>query len=811
MDIRLSDGDRIGQPSGKAGKAATTPTGKAPAQPPAGKAAARPMAPVPRQAAAAPTAQQRPQATAQRTQAAPQPRAAQPTRAAQPAGRTQQPRPRAELRAEPRIDPREAPRYQSYDDLLPDGRGGGGDDGGGRGKRRKAPPPPKRGRGRAEKPRRKRRTGPLWLFLGLLKWLTAFAFLGIVAAGAVVVYYGAQLPSANTWAVPERPPNIKILAADGQLISNRGKSGGEAISIQELPYYVPAAVIAIEDKRFMSHIGIDPIGVASALVSIATHHGLRGASTITQQLAKNLFLTRDQTIGRKVQEALLALWLERNYTKQQILELYLNRVDFGHQKIGIEAAAQYYFGHSARNLTLSEAATLAGSLKAPSVLNPKGKPELVSARQHIVLQAMADEGYISQDEAKAAAINPDTAIATTVQGSEAYVADWVEGLVQSYIGDIQQDVVVQTTIDWDLQKQAEFDVREMVAKNGKARHFSQGALVAMSPDGEIRAMVGGIDYNKSQYNRAITARRQSGSAFKPMVYLTALEHGYTPDTIVDDAPFTYDGWSPQNDNGKYAGQIPLRTALAYSLNTVAARLAVDVGPEAIVDTAMRMGISSPLQPVPSIALGTQGVSLLELVQAYAPFANGGNSVIANPIAKISTPDGRVLYQSEPPAPTQVVAPDKLGMMNNMLSTVVDIGTGKGAQLPGWEIAGKTGTSQKGRDALFIGYSAHMVTGVWLGNDNDAPTTLTGGSLPASIWTEFMRAAHKGVAPEPLPGTYTPSPEDLQAEQELAAQQGQVPGDYVPADQQGPGLPSPQQAAPARSKNLGDLINSLFGN
>jgi len=774
MDIKLSDGDRIGKPSGKSNKAAA-PSGKASA--PAGKAPPRQPAQPGIKARTVPPAK--------------------------PAPRT---------RSDLRIDPRENPNYQSYDDLIPDGRGGwDGDDGQDRRGTRK--PAPKRGRAAAEKPKKKRRrSGPLWLFLSLLKWLLLFGFLGAVAVGAIVVYYGAQLPSSNTWAVPERAPNIKILAADGQLISNRGKSGGEAVSLQELPYYVPAAVISIEDKRFMTHMGIDPMGVAAAVVGQITRHGVRGGSTITQQLAKNLFLTRDQTLGRKVQEALLALWLERTYSKQQILELYLNRVDFGHQKVGIEAAAQYYFGHSARNLTLGEAATLAGSLKAPSNLNPKGADQqAVSDRQHTVLQAMADEGYITQDEAKAAAIDPSTPIATTVQGSESYVADWVEGLVASYIGDIKQDVVVQTTIDWDLQKAAEFDVREMVAKNGKARHFTQGALVAMDPNGDIKAMVGGIDYEKSQYNRAITAKRQSGSAFKPMVYLTALEHGYTPDTIVDDDPFTYDGWSPQNDNGKYAGQIPLRTALAYSLNTVAARISVDVGPQAIVDTAMRMGISSPLQAVPSIALGTQGVSLLELTQAYAPFANGGYSVIANPIAKISSAsDGKVLYQNIPPTPTEVVAPDKLGMMNNMLSTVVDIGTGKGAQLPGWQIAGKTGTSQKGRDALFVGYSSHMVTGVWLGNDNDAPTTLTGGSLPASIWTEFMQAAHKGVAPAALPGSYEPSAEDLQAEQDLAAQQGQVQGDYVPSDQQGPGFEQQQQQVRQRSKNLGDLINSLFG-
>ena len=402
--------------------------------------------------------------------------------------------------------------------------------------------------------------------------------------------------------------------------------------------------MAIEDRRFYDHFGVDPIGILRALINNTAEGRITaGGSTITQQLAKNLFLTPDQNIGRKVQEALLALWLEQNYTKEDILELYLNRVFFGHNSTGIEAAAQTYFGKSARNLSLGEAAVLAGSLKAPSAYNAKNDPEGAARRARIVLQQMAEEGYISAAEAKAAAIDPNQRIRTKVTGAESYVADWVESLMTAYLGDINEDVIVSTTIDWDLQKHAEFVVKEAVATEGEEKGFSQGALVAMDVDGTVRALVGGTDYAQSQYNRAVTSRRQPGSAFKPFVYLAAMEKGYTPETVADDAPFDYNGWSPENATGKYLGPVTLRNALAYSLNTVSGRLAIDVGPEKVVEAAMRLGISSPMLAVPSIALGTSEVSLLELTAAYAPFANGGIGVIANVITRIETAGGKVLY------------------------------------------------------------------------------------------------------------------------------------------------------------------------
>ncbi|WP_108461864.1 transglycosylase domain-containing protein [Devosia naphthalenivorans] len=621
---------------------------------------------------------------------------------------------------------------------------------GGKAPKGKAPKPPRRGKAKPAAKRKRSRSGGF--LMGLLWWGFVACLWGGIAVIGIVVYYGAQLPSSNTWAIPDRPPNIQILASDGSLISNRGVTGGEAITYRELPYYVPAAIIASEDRRFMSHFGVDPIGLAAVAVeSIQAGDVTRGASTITQQVAKNLFLTPDQTLGRKVQEAILAVWLEQNYTKEEILELYMNRVYFGSGATGIEAAAQTYFGVSARNLSLGQAAMLAGILPAPSAYNPKNNSERAIERQRLSLNAMAEEGYITREEAAAAQIDPSQTVRTRIAGSESYVADWVESLMTAYLGEIKSDVVVQTTIDWKMQKDAEFIVKEMVASEGPKRGFKQGALVAMDVDGTVRAMVGGVDYQASQYNRAVTAKRQPGSTFKPFVYMAAMEKGYTPETLAEDAQFEYKGWSPRNASGKYAGTVTLRQGLAYSLNTISARLAIDVTPEAVVDVATRMGISSQLTPVPSIALGTQEVNLLELTSAYAPFANGGMGVIPNVITSIKSKDGDLLYEASDAGPGRVVAPNILAMMNDMLTTAVEVGTGKGANLGGWEFAGKTGTSQNARDALFVGYTSAMVTGVWLGNDNDTKTTLSGGNVPAAIWSQFMTKAHEGKQIASIPG------------------------------------------------------------
>ena len=660
-------------------------------------------------------------------------------------------------------------------------------------------------RGRRPKPKKtsgRRQRKPLTfgrIIWKLFTWLLVLGIWAGIAVAGVIGYFAMQMPASTSWAIPERPANIRIVAANGQLMSNRGKTGGEAISLREMPYYVPAAFVSIEDRRFYEHFGIDLIGLASvALESVRAGEVTRGASTLTQQLAKNLFLTRDQTLERKAQEAMLALWLEQNYSKDEILELYLNRVFFGHNATGIEAASQTYFGKSARNLSLGEAALLAGTVQRPSTVNPKTNPEAAAARARLVLQSMAKEGYISDAEAKAAAIDPNQRIRTKVTGSESYVADWVETLMQAYIGDVTEDVIVSTTINWDLQKQAENIVRTAVETHGKEKGFSQGALVAMDVDGTVRALVGGIDYAQSQFNRAVTARRQPGSTFKPFVYLAAMEKGYTPDTVADEPPFDYNGWSPANSSGKYAGPVTLRQGLAYSLNTIAARLAIDVTPQVVVDTATRMGISSPMQAVPSIALGTQEVSLLELTGAYAPFANGGIGVIPNVITRIETASGKVLYEQIPAGPGQVIAPEVVGEMNDMMTTALEIGTGKKAHLNGWPIAGKTGTSQKARDALFLGYTSRMVTGVWLGNDDDTGTTLSGGNVPTEIWSEFMTIAHQGLPVSDLPGGFTPAdPLDPNLAPMEAAPT------VNPQD-----IQQPQAERPRR--NLMDALGDIFG-
>jgi penicillin-binding protein 1A len=609
--------------------------------------------------------------------------------------------------------------------------------------------------------RARRRSGLFGLFGRLVYWCFVLAIWGGIAAAGIVVYYGAKMPAATTWEIPDRAPNIKIVSVDGQLIANRGMSGGEALSLKEISPYIPEAVVAIEDRRFYSHFGIDPIGLTRAMATnLVSGHFSQGGSTLTQQLAKNLFLKPDRTIERKVQEVLLALWLEHKHSKDEILQMYLNRVYFGSGAYGVEAASRRYFGKSARDVTLAEAALLAGLLKAPSRLSPARDPKAAEERAQLVLAAMHDEGMISDKEVATAMSAPATRAPSYWTGSENYVADTVMEELPDLIGEVQGDIVVDTTVDLNLQKIAEQSIRELIDKNGKKLNVSQGALVSIDDSGAVRAMVGGYDYSTSQFDRASEAKRQPGSAFKPFVYMAALEAGRTPDSVRNDAPIRIGKWTPENYGGKYYGRVTLATALAKSLNSVAAQLTMEVGPAAVIEAAHRMGIQSDLQSNVSIALGTSEVTPLELTAAYVPFANGGYRPDIHFIRRITTADGKLLYANDGGSVPRVVKPAIVGMMNSMMEGTVEVGgTAKKAAF-GWPSAGKTGTSQNSRDAWFVGYTANLTTGVWFGNDDGSPMKrVTGGSLPAQAWHEFMLAAHEGVPVRPLPGGWKPAPAD----------------------------------------------------
>ena len=612
----------------------------------------------------------------------------------------------------------------------------------------RAAPPAGRRRKRGRKP-------PRGLFSALLYWGFVLMLWGGIGVAGLVAWYGARMPAASTWSIPDRPPNVRIVSVDGRLLANRGATGGEAVGLSQMSPYIPMAVVAIEDRRFRNHFGIDPLGLARAMVrNVAAGRMVQGGSTLTQQLAKNLFLSPARTVERKVQEVLLALWLEQQYSKDQILEMYLNRVYFGSGAYGVEAAARRYFGKGARDVTLQEAAILAGVLKAPSRLSPARDAKAAAARADVVIGAMREQGLIGDKEMTAALSARTRKAPSYWSGSEQYVADRVMDELPDLIGEIGEDVIVDTTVDLDLQKLAEGSIRRLVKENGPKLNVSQGALVSVDGTGAVRALVGGYDYSGSQFDRAAGARRQPGSAFKPFVFLAALEAGATPESRRDDRPVKIGKWTPENYGGKYYGDVSLTTALARSLNSVAARLTAEVGPATVIETAHRLGIESPLEANASIALGTSDVSLLELTTAYVPFSNGGWRPATHLVRRVTTASGQVLYERDNGGTPRVVQPDHVAMMNAMMAETIRSGTATRAAF-GWPAAGKTGTSQNSRDAWFIGYTANLVTGVWFGNDDGQPTkNVTGGSLPAVAWKEFMTAAHDGLAPAELPGRWT---------------------------------------------------------
>jgi penicillin-binding protein 1A len=584
------------------------------------------------------------------------------------------------------------------------------------------------------------------------KWVLVIGIWGAVGMAAVVAWFAYDLPDIDRIALQERRPTVAVVAADGSALARYGDLTGDTVHVDDLPPHLIRAVLAIEDRRFYDHFGLDPIGILRAAAANIRAGGMvQGGSTITQQLAKNLFLTPERTLRRKVQEALLALWLEANYDKDDLLSAYLNRVYLGAGTYGVDAAARTYFGVSARNVTLRQAAILAGLLRAPSRYSPANAPELAEARADTVLAAMVDAGFVSAEQADRAEDVPPLPRRrpTTGQGGR-YFADWVADEVPDYVGYDPIDMTVLSTLDPVLQRRAEAIVARRLAAEGAASGASQAAVVLMRPDGAVVAMVGGRSYADSQFNRAVQARRQPGSAFKPIVYLAALEAGLEPDSVVRDAPVRVGDWQPDNFEGRYLGPVTATEALARSANAAAVRVLDRAGVDATLALARRLGLNGELPRDLSLALGTGEVSLLELTATYAAVARRGRGVWPYGVRAILGRDGGVLYRRRGSGAGTAIAPEHAAALTGMMAAVIEGGTGRAAALDR-PAAGKTGTSQDHRDAWFVGFTADYVCGVWVGNDDGAPTDgVTGGGLPARIWRDVMTAAHEDLPPRPLP-------------------------------------------------------------
>lgn len=635
---------------------------------------------------------------------------------------------------------------------------------GSRGPTRRRPPSKRRPssrrpKGRFARLRRTARAHP-YLFKALRFSLLA-AIWGTIALGGAVVYFISQVPDPLLATLDDRPPNVTVLAADGTVLAERGLRRGH-IRVDVLPDHLIKAVMATEDRRFYHHLGIDPVGLARASYrNFTADTVVQGGSTITQQLAKNLFLKPDRTITRKLEELIYAVWLEQRFSKDEILELYLNRVYFGGGTYGVEAAARHYFGRSARDVSLAQSAMLAGLLKAPSRYAPTRSVRAASTRAQVVLDNMVEAGFITEATARKVAAQPLKLRAKGDDTGFPYAVDWVAELLPEYVGENDGALVVNTTVDAHLQRAAQERLRKLLDTEGRKVKAGQGAVVILDPaSGAVMALVGGRSYKASPYDRALKALRQPGSAFKPFVYLAALESGYTPDSVAYDGPVNIRGWQPKNYTNKYKGKVTLRYSMAHSLNTVAVKLTSAVGPERVAHTARRLGINSKLHTQPSIALGTAEVTLLELAGAYAPFANGGKRVLPHVITRIRNGEGKTLYKRRKSVTGQVVALQNVGAMNDMLNTALVRGTGKRAAIPKHMAGGKTGTTQNSRDAWFVGYTAHYVAGVWVGNDNGKHMKkVTGGTLPASLWHDIMLSAHEDKRPLPLPGAHSRRPRE----------------------------------------------------
>ncbi len=587
----------------------------------------------------------------------------------------------------------------------------------------------------------------------------------------------------------------------GNFIGNRGILHNDAVPLEEFPDHMIQAVLATEDRRFFIHFGIDFIGLVRAMSENVQANGVvQGGSTLTQQLAKNLFLNSERTIQRKIKEAFLALWLEVRLTKREILKLYLDRAYLGAGTVGADAAAEYYFGKSVRDVTIAEAAMIAGLFKAPSRFAPHANLPAARARANEVLSNMVEAEFLTEGEVFGARQHPATPVDRSNNYVPNYFLDWAFREAQR-LGNGEDFVLnVRTTIDVGLQQAAESAMDASFRQFGTRYGAGQGAMVVNEHDGAVRAMVGGRDYGQSQFNRAADALRQPGSSFKPFVYMTAMLNGFTPDSVVVDAPITIGNWSPRNYGRSYRGPVTLMTALTRSINTIPVRLSRSFGIRKIVETAQLLGLRNDFVMTRSMPLGTNEVTVLDMTGGYTVFANGGRRATPYGILEITNTTGTVLYDHETDGPKndQIVDPQYIAYMNSMLTSVVEFGTGRRAQLDFTVAGGKTGTTQAYRDAWFMGYTGKYVAGVWFGNDNFSSTRrMTGGSLPAMTWKQFMIVAHRDHDIPPILGALDPRGVMRNRDQLLAG--GEVGGDNVSG-------PSPQVSTLTR--NMTDTLSNL---
>ncbi|MEP6342631.1 MAG: PBP1A family penicillin-binding protein [Maricaulaceae bacterium] len=592
----------------------------------------------------------------------------------------------------------------------------------------------------------------------MLQKLTAFGSLSAYFTAMVAVSWvflmGRNLPDTTRLWDRTRPVSVQFVDRQGRDLMTRGAQEASPVSVETLPPHLVEAILSIEDRRFYEHVGIDPYSLARALVKNLKNRGYsEGASTLTQQLAKNVFLQSDKTIARKTKEAILALWLERDFTKDELLEMYLERVYFGAGTWGIDAAARSYFGKPVTDLNVSESALLVGLLKAPSRYNPRANSEAAGARTARVLRAMKDVGYLNRWEYYSALSEPLHFRPFETDEIGEYFVEWIWPQIEEKIGTPTTDLVITTTLDSEAQKIAEAAlVTYLDSDAAEDRKVSQGALVSLDGSGDVLAMVGGRSFEDSPFNRAVQAKRQPGSAFKPFVYLTAFETGISPWDIRLDAPYTIatrqGDWTPRNFSKTFKGPMRLETALAKSINTVTAELGAEVGLSRVTARAEALGLVG-LAAHPSVTLGTEEVTPLALTQSYQPFASYGYQAPAAGLRTISTSDGRILYDrhlaGDAPAPVRKIDQQNLGLINRAMKQVVDSGTGRAARIRGRDVAGKTGTTNDYRDAWFVGYVPDMVTTVWLGNDDNSPMDrMTGGAAPARIWKSYMEQVLDGV-------------------------------------------------------------------